>query len=768
MDDIILYSDTIDEHQKTLETVLERLHESGISLKASKCIIAASKVDFLGYELSSKGIKPQQRLTDAIDNFSTPTNKKELKQFLGLSGFYRQFIPDYANIAHPLNKLTSDNVPFTWTSSCNEAFNTLKAKLRSEPVLAFPRIGEPFVVEVDSSDYAAGGVLSQNGKDNRIHPVSYMSIALNNSQQNWAPYTKEAYALLLALRKWHVYLAGTNFTIYSDHNPLSHLRQKKDPRGKLARWLAEMEEYDYNVKYIPGKNNVKADPFSRNKHAITDDTLSEFENKIYAFSDSNAFAQQLIQDQNSDPTIAAAKHCIEQNLSITAGRFKRIQGQLRIEKGILTKAGRPIVPPSLRKHVTTELHKSSHCGTDKLYSLLKKRFFWPNMYRYVKHFIANCEPCGRCKVDNNPGKAPLLPMVIPEAPMQFVSIDIATLPTDTEGFRYILLMGDIFSKYIEATAMRDQTASTIVSCMLKSWIMRHGNPFYLLSDQGSNVDGNTMHAICNTFGIEKRRSSAYHSQGNGFAERNIRNIREILRTILFDRNKPLSAWRELLPEVVFSLNTTESKAINTTPYEVVFGRPATLPQDMYFGIPEKLNLRDATTAEEYAADTSFTLSHIYTKVKQFLQLSKERMQNQYNKNTRIKDYKPGDSVWLKIKHYKVGEHRKLSPRKSGPWKVVERLPNGVTFKIRNTPGKYQIVHHDRLSPCSLTDIQPKPKQKDGGNQEHAPLYTEYSSESDSDDSDLDQEPAVPHRRYPARAMHQRVIPGGIPTVIIDN
>ena len=157
------------------------------------------------------------------------------------------------------------------------------------------------------------------------------------------------------------------------------------------------------------------------------------------------------------------------------------------------------------------------------------------MYAYIRSFISSCETCQRTKCDTAPPKAPLVEMFIPSAPMQFISLDIAYLPKDNSGYQYILLIGDIFSKFISAVPLKDQTAPLIVDALLKNWIFIHGSPFYVLSDQGSNVDGNVMQEICTTLGIEKRRSSAYHSQGNGFAERNIRSVKDMLRAVLLHR-----------------------------------------------------------------------------------------------------------------------------------------------------------------------------------------------------------------------------------------
>ena len=175
-------------------------------------------------------------------------------------------------------------------------------------MLSFPKLGDPFIVEVDASNHAVGGVLSQVGNDDSLHPVAYFSTALQPSQKNWSATTKEAFALVFAVRHWHVYLAGTTFTLNSDHNPLTHLREQKDPRGKFARWLAELEEFDYSVQYIPGKFNIKADALSRNKAASDIQPPTEFEENIYAlFGNKGGFRVQL---KSKDPLISEATKCV--------------------------------------------------------------------------------------------------------------------------------------------------------------------------------------------------------------------------------------------------------------------------------------------------------------------------------------------------------------------------------------------------------------------------------------------------------------------------
>ena len=445
---------------------------------------------------------------------------------------------------------------------------------------------------------------------------------------------------------------------------------------------------------------------------------------------------------------------------------------------MLKKSGRPVVPAGLRNYVVSEIHNTGHFGVDKTYSLLKDRFFWPSMYKFVAMFVGVCETCQKVKCDTNPPKASLLPMVIPSAPMQFICMDIAHMPVDNDGYRYLLLIGDIFSKYIDAVPLRDQTAKSIVKAFENRWLYMHGNPYHLLSDQESNVDGDTVREFCDEFGIEKRRFSAYHSQGNGFAERNIRNIKEILRAVLLHRSLNQSKWRKLLPELVFALNCSESKAIKCIPYKVVFGRVPILPIDIRFDVNRESRITDVVTAEEYFEESSFVLQDMFDVIIQELELSKLKMMRQYNQNLRFHDYKRGDKVWLKVKYYKTGENRKLAPRREGPWIVSEKLPNGVNFKIaKEKSNETKVVHHDRLSPFRHNDnddiVQQRRRDEsderdesdtstesdsDGGTHSEHSDYEPSSDDSATEDSDVDEEP----RRYPVRNRVPRNIPGAVP------
>ena len=775
IDDIVIFSRTFDDHLTDLESVFIKLREANISIKLSKCVFATSQVEYLGFLLSEGGIRPQTKLTEAISNYESPKTKKEVKRFLGMAGFYREFIEHFAIIAAPLHNLTRDSVPFTWSGECDKAFKKLKQALISAPVLAFPRTDTEFIVTVDASNVAVGGELSQLQEDGKTHPVAFFSNSLKDAQRNWSPYAQEAFALVMATRHWDTYLRGTKFVIHSDHNPLVYLRNKKNPKGMIARWITELESFDYEVKYIPGKLNCKADALSRNEGAQHNDLNDEkFEENVYAIVSTNNFKEQLKFEQTNDIIINTARSCVENNVDVNEGQLKRVSNQLRIEDGILTKSGRPVVPPSMLKYITTEYHRLGHFGVDKLYELVQQRFYWPKMYKYLANYVSQCNVCNQCKVDSKSPRAPLIPICDPQSPLEFVSIDVAHLPTTKNGFKSILLIGDVFSKYIEAVPMVDQRAETIRDALWSKWITRFGCPLYILSDQGSNVDGGVIRALCDDFKIQKRRTSGYHSQGNGFAERNIRTIRELFRTLLLDFEIPQNQWDRLLPGIVFALNTTVSHTTKCVPFEVLYGRKPILPIDMIFGT----NLESAyvSTPEEYVSDLKIQLRDILLKVNENANISRKKMREQYNRNIVFYDYRPNDYVWLKRKHFKPGESKKLSPRKSGPWIVQRKLANGVNFEITNTKSNVtKVVHHNRLSPINSptnkiksTASFPYMKKKTialDNEREIISSDDRSSTESDIDSISGDEPENIddgPIRRYPRRVRIQRQIDGAIP------
>lgn len=263
MDDIVIYASSLEEHAQKLSALLGRLQTAGLALQPEKCRFLRREICYLGHIITSEGVKPDPQKIRAVKEFPTPKSKKNVKQFLGLIGYYRRFIKDFAKISKPMTLLLKKDIAFSWNSSAQAAFETLRDTICSEPLLQYPDFGKPFVVTTDASNYALGAVLSQGtiGKD---LPISYASRTLHTAEVNYSTTEKELLAIIFAVAHFRPYLYGHKFTLVTDHRPLVWLHNTKDPTSKLMRWKIKLNEYDYDITYKPGRINSNADALSRN------------------------------------------------------------------------------------------------------------------------------------------------------------------------------------------------------------------------------------------------------------------------------------------------------------------------------------------------------------------------------------------------------------------------------------------------------------------------------------------------------------------------
>ncbi len=262
LDDCIVYGKWFDETLQNLEEVLKRFRKANLKLKPSKCKLFQTTVEFLGHVVSAEGISCDPKKIEAVRDWTKPTNVSEIRSFVGFAQYYRKFIPGFSNIAAPLYELTKKRAKFIWCEKCEEAFNTLKSKLISAPVLAYPNREEEFILDTDCSAYAAGAVLSQiqNGEE---RPIAYSSKTLNKSQRNYCTTMRELLAVVIFIKQFHHYLWGRKFTLRTDHASLQWLTSFKEPSGMLARWMSILANYEMNIVHRQGKLHSNADSLSR-------------------------------------------------------------------------------------------------------------------------------------------------------------------------------------------------------------------------------------------------------------------------------------------------------------------------------------------------------------------------------------------------------------------------------------------------------------------------------------------------------------------------
>ena len=263
IDDIVIYSDDWNTHIDRIRSLFERLKEAGLVVNLNKCEWAQAKVIYLGHEIGYGKVAPKDSNVSAILNFSVPTSRREVRRFLGMSGYYRRFIKNYSDLTCPLTNLLK-NTKFHWEKECDEAMNKVKGILTNFPILRTPDYSKPFVLAVDASDLGVGAVLLQE-YEGIEHPISYFSKKLNECQKRYSTIEKEALSLLMALQHFEVYVSSGNLPVKvkTDHNPLVFINKFKNKNQRLTRWSLYLQEWNLDIHHVKGKDNNIPDALSR-------------------------------------------------------------------------------------------------------------------------------------------------------------------------------------------------------------------------------------------------------------------------------------------------------------------------------------------------------------------------------------------------------------------------------------------------------------------------------------------------------------------------
>jgi len=404
MDDILIYSKTLNEHTHHLQQVLQILNDNSFLLKRSKCIFAEQSLEYLGHIISKSGVSTEPSKITAVTNWPIPGTVKQLRGFLGLTGYYRRFIRHYGLISKPLTQLLKKGVTFLWTPQAQEAFQLLKSALSTAPVLAIPDFNKQFIIETDASDLGMGAVLMQEG-----HPISFLSKAFCPRNQALSTYEKECLALIMAVDKWRSYLHGKEFIIRTDHKSLLHLTEQTVTSRIQQKALLKLMDLQFRIQYKKGVNNTAADALSRNPQL----------DEIWSISVSTpAWLEKLqlgyVEDVESKQLLT--------ELSISPKNDKGFS----LEDGILRHKGKVWVGNNAlaQQHILQALHASGlggHSGMQATYQRVKALFSWPKLKETVNKYVQSCVICQQAKVEHTRLPGLLQPLPIPESAWSVVS-----------------------------------------------------------------------------------------------------------------------------------------------------------------------------------------------------------------------------------------------------------------------------------------------------------------------------------------------------------
>ena len=435
LDDILVYSPDMETHLEHLRALFMKLREADLKLKEVKCNFLKKHIQYLGHIILGKGITPMPEKLACIKDMPPPKTAKEVKQFLGLIGYYRKFVPRFSDLARPLNMLTRKDVPFEWTPICQESFELLKTSLMTEPILMYPDPNYPYVLFTDASKYAWACVLTQEkthqieGKEVKIlHPITYMSGLFHGSQINWACLTKEAYAIYMSIKKLAYYLEDADITLRSDHLPLKKFLAKNTLNSKVNNWAIEISPFRITFEYIKGIKNTLADTMSRlidiDPQIQQDSEPEGYEFGYYTFDTlpamevSNIEMTKQTSNEKEENDIGSVVR-----LPLSEDMLSNLQSQdtfcshilTQIEKGNI-KEGQTylvqnkilkryvidgnntyetvILPRALTAQVLKMAHDDlGHNGTHRMYMLLKWLYYWKGLKPSVVKHVQRCYHC---------------------------------------------------------------------------------------------------------------------------------------------------------------------------------------------------------------------------------------------------------------------------------------------------------------------------------------------------------------------------------------
>ncbi|KAJ3704876.1 hypothetical protein LUZ61_008581 [Rhynchospora tenuis] len=679
--DILIYSKTLSDHISHVCTTLQVLADNNLFAKLSKCEFGVSQIEYLGHIISEKGVATDPHKIEAMSQWPVPKTVKQLRGFLGLTGYYRKFIQHYGTIAKPLTELTKKNA-FKWSPLAQSAFEQLKKAMTEAPVLVLPDYSQQFVIETDASALGMGAVLMQSNR-----PIAFLSKSLGVKNQGLSTYEKELLALLTAVKKWRHYLLGQPFVIRTDQISLKHLLEQKITSTLQHKSLCVLLGLDYTIEYKKGKENKAADALSRVQGQNWQ--IDALPIELAAVSEIvPSWIQELTQSYQGDPWI---EECRQKAVMATADSNPTHTTHL----GVLRYKGRLCVGNygEWRTKVLQSLHDSSvggHSGINATYHKVKKFFYWPNLKQAIHDYVTACHTCQLNKGEHIPYPGLLQPLPIPPAAWHSVGLDFITGLPKSCGKDVILVVIDRFTKYGHFLPLtHPYSASTVAQLFLDNIYKLHGLPQNLVSDRDPIFTSQFWREIMDKIGIQLNLSTAYHPQSDGQTERLNQCVEQYLRCMIFDQQKK---WVKWLPLAEYWYNTCFHQSLGMTPFQALYGySPALLP------------LGDVIRSSDQAVNTLLSeRQRVLGQIKNNLIKAQSRMKKYADLHRSERHFQVGDWVYMRVQPYRQQSvqgsgNMKLNSRYFGPFEILEKVGQ-VAYKL-NLPASAQIhpvIHVSQL------------------------------------------------------------------------
>ena len=662
IDDVLVASESPEQHAKHLEIVFKRLNDYGIVLNVDKCLFGQTEISFLGFLVTQHGLLPLPEKVKILKEYPLPKTVAELRRFLAMLNFYHRFLKHAASLQAPLHELCKskkkkDLSQIQWSEADIKSFEACRESIASATLLAYPNPNAKLTLVVDASDVAIGAVVHQIFND-QVSPLAFFSRKLSATEKNYSTYDRELLAIYSSVKHFRYLLEGQNFSILTDHKPLvfafTQIRKNITPRQQ--RHLEYISQFSTDIKHISGKDNVVADALSRVAEIFLPTKINFHE---MALAQRDDLTLQELMKSNSLKF---------QELQISPDHPPMF---CDISTGLI----RPYVPEQFRIPIFKALHELSHPGVRASVKLVKERYIWPSLRKDVSLWTKTCLQCQKSKVHQHThserGHYPL-----PRSRFSHVNVDIVGPLPESRGFTYCLTCVDRFTRWPEVFPMADQTAETVARTFFAGWVARFGVPDTITTDQGRNFESNLMASFTRFLGINKTRTTAYHPAANGLVERFHRQLKASIRC-----NATGPHWVDALPNVLLGIRAAYKEDLQSSVSEMVYGTTLRLPGEFF---------RDTPRSQVASHDLLTSL--------------REQMQSLRPVDTSSHD--SGKKVFVS-KHLNSCNfvfvrqdcvRKPLQQPYEGPFKVLARDPKFLTLQI----GARQVnVSIDRLKPAFL-------------------------------------------------------------------
>jgi hypothetical protein len=672
LDDLVVYSENFEQHIEHVNEVFKRLRKSGLTINPSKLKLAEKQIPFLGHLVSSQGVSIDPDRTKSIREYPPPKDSKGIARFIGAIGYYSKFIPNYAEIAAPLNALRKKDSKFVWSTQCEKAFQKLKDSIMQPPVLRLADFDKKFIVQSDASSIAIAAVLSQE-VDGILQPVAYASRKLTQSEQKYSTYELEGLAVVFAFEKFRLYLLHKKFLLQTDNSALSWILGHTKQLGRIARWILKIQEFQFDVEHIRGTQNLIADTLSRmyqTEKQLSVETIPDVSNVL--LSDFPLVFQEFHTYQQQDPIL---KNIIERL------KAKEEIFPYSLSKGVLmckvrrSPDNKIVVPQILKPLIFKYFHDTclgGHLGIFKTIQKVQEKFTWNGINKDIANMVKSCLLCAQSKPAQKKNFG-FLSSKVADRPLQKFFLDFVGPLTRTErGNTMIFSCIDAFSKYCWLIPIREGNSNSVIREMKRIFV-NFSIPESIVTDNGSAFVSKKFKNFCFQLGIKHFTTIEYYPQAN-LVERIHRNLKSALIAFNNERQTKWDLSLEWLP-LAFNLAVHESNGF--TPYELLFRHQPRNSLDNIWNIESFL-------PSKFSEDTQ----SLWRKAKQNLLKAHQRSKSTYDKTRTEVPFKINDLVMLQHhpKSKKVDKKSaKLMIRWKGPYAICDWL-SPVTVSLKE-PGE---------------------------------------------------------------------------------